>query len=82
MKGLLIAGILSAAISSLDSILAALSQISVTMFYRPFVKPAERERCITSPSSRVLVIFGDYLSGDRLATLQSQGDLITLSRFR
>ena len=42
MKGLLIAGVLSAAIS-LDSILAALSQISVTMFYRPFVKPDERE---------------------------------------
>ena len=40
VRGLLIAGILSAAISSLDSILAALAQISVTMFYKPFVRAA------------------------------------------
>ncbi|MDX1406210.1 MAG: sodium/solute symporter, partial [Woeseiaceae bacterium] len=43
LKGLLIAGILSAAISSLDSILAALSQISLTMFYKPFVNPQADE---------------------------------------
>ena len=58
MKGLLIAGVLSAAISSLDSILAALSQISVTMFYRPFVKPDER-RYITSQSQECSLSFGD-----------------------
>ena len=49
LKGLIIAGILSAAISSLDSILAALSQISLTMFYRPFVNPGKEEG-ITWPS--------------------------------
>ena len=58
MKGLLIAGVLSAAISSLDSILAALSQISVTMFYRPFVKPDERETHYLAVS-RVSLFFGD-----------------------
>ena len=39
VRGLLIAGSLSAAISNLDSILAALAQISVTVFYKPFVRP-------------------------------------------
>ena len=79
MKGLLIAGVLSAAISSLDSILAALSQISVTMFYRPFVKPDEREIHYLSVS-RVLVIFwGLLLAVTAWQLSQSQGDLITLA---
>jgi len=79
MKGLLIAGVLSAAISSLDSILAALSQISVTMFYRPFVKPDEREIHYLA-ASRVLVIFwGLLLAVTAWQLSQSQGDLITLA---
>ena len=79
MKGLLIAGVLSAAISSLDSILAALSQISVTMFYRPFVKPGESEFHYLS-ASRVLVIFwGLLLALTAWQLSQSQGDLITLA---
>ena len=79
MKGLLIAGVLSAAISSLDSILAALSQISVTMFYRPFIKPGESEFHYLS-ASRVLVIFwGLLLALTAWQLSQSQGDLITLA---
>ena len=79
MKGLLIAGVLSAAISSLDSILAALSQISVTMFYRPFVKTGEGEMHYLA-ASRVLVIFwGVLLAVTAWQLSQSQGDLITLA---
>lgn len=55
-KGLLIAGILSAAISSLGSILAALSQISLTMFYKPFIKPTADETRLLKVS-RLFVIF-------------------------
>lgn len=79
MRGLLIAGVLSAAISSLDSILAALSQISVTMFYRSYVKPDESETHYLSVS-RVLVIFwGLLLAVTAWELSKSQGDLITLA---
>ena len=79
MKGLLIAGVLSAAISSLDSILAALSQISVTMFYRPFVKPSEREMHYLSVSRALVIFWGLLLAVTAWQLSQSQGDLITLA---
>jgi SSS family solute:Na+ symporter len=79
MKGLLIAGILSAAISSLDSILAALSQISVTMFYRPFVKPGETEAHYLSASRALVIFWGLLLAATAWQLSQSEGDLITLA---
>lgn len=79
MKGLLIAGVLSAAISSLDSILAALSQISVTMFYRPFVRPKETEAHYLSASRAAVVFWGVFLGLTAWQLSQSDGDLITLA---
>ena len=79
LKGLLIAGILSAAISSLDSILAALSQISLTMFYQPFLKPAADEDHLLKVS-RILVIFwGVVLAFMAWQFSASQLDLVTLA---
>ncbi len=79
LKGLLIAGILSAAISSLDSILAALSQISVTMFYKPFLAPhADETRLLRI--SRVFVIFwGAVLAVMAWQFSASKLDLVTLA---
>jgi SSS family transporter len=79
LRGLLIAGILSAAISSLDSILAALSQISLTMFYQPFVEPHADERRLLR-ISRVLVIFwGTVLAFMAWQFSASELDLVTLA---
>ena len=79
IRGLLIAGILSAAISSLDSILAALSQISLTMFYRPFVAFDRSDAHYLSVSRLLVVIWGLLLGGIAVLIAQSQGDLITLA---
>ena len=79
MKGLLIAGVLSAAISSLDSILAALSQISITMFYRPFVKSEESETHYLAASRVLVIMWGLLLAVTAWQLSQSQGDLITLA---
>ena len=79
MKGLLIAGVLSAAISSLDSILAALSQISMTMFYRPFIKSDGTEAHYLSMSRFLVVIWGALLGLTAWQFSQSTGDLITLA---
>ena len=79
LKGLLIAGILSAAISSLDSILAALSQISLTMFYKPLVEPAADETRMLK-ISRVFVIFwGVVLAVTAWQFSASQLDIVTLA---
>lgn len=79
LRGLLIAGILSAAISSLDSILAALSQISLTMFYQPFVEPQASEARLLR-ISRVFVIFwGVVLAFMAWQFSASKLDLVTLA---
>ena len=79
LRGLLIAGILSAAISSLDSILAALSQISLTMFYKPFFEPQASETRLLKVS-RILVIFwGTVLAFMAWQFSASELDLVTLA---
>ncbi len=55
LKGVLIAGIFAAAMSSLDSALGAMSSTAVTDFYRPYVRPH-------APSTH-------YLRVARIATL-------------
>jgi Na+/proline symporter len=50
LRGLLVAGIFAAAMSSLDSALGALSSTAVTDFYRPFV--ARRRRKVMPTSAR------------------------------
>lgn len=69
LKGLILAGILAAAISSLDAILAALAQVAVTTFWLPWraaaaVLAPEREERRAITASRVLVlVFGVLLAG-------------------
>lgn len=79
LKGLIIAGILSAAISSLDSILAALSQISLTMFYRPFVNPGKEEGHYLAVSRLLVIAWGLVLAAIAWQFTKSGGDIITLA---
>ena len=79
LKGLLIAGILSAAISSLDSILAALSQISLTMFYKPFVEPDASEPRLLRISRLLVVFWGVVLAVMAWLFSASQLDIVTLA---
>ena len=79
LKGLIIAGILSAAISSLDSILAALSQISLTMFYRPFVNPGKEEAHYLVVSRLLVIAWGLGLAAIAWQFTKSGGDIITLA---
>ncbi len=79
LKGLLIAGILSAAISSLDSILAALSQVSLTMFYRPYLKPDADERELVRVSRLMVIVWGAILAGMAWQFSSTELDLVTLA---
>jgi SSS family solute:Na+ symporter len=79
LRGLLIAGILSAAISSLDSILAALSQISLTMFYKPFVEPDASEAKLLRVSRLFVIFWGAVLATMAWQFSASELDLVTLA---
>jgi len=79
LKGLMIAGILSAAISSLDSILAALSQISLTMFYKPYIDPKASEEKLLSVSRLLIIFWGAVLAGMAWLFSSSRLDLVTLA---
>ena len=79
LKGLLIAGILSAAISSLDSILAALSQISLTMFYQPFLRPGADEQHLLKISRLLVIFWGVVLAVMAWLFSASELDIITLA---
>lgn len=79
LKGLLIAGILSAAISSLDSILAALSQISLTMFYQPCLRPDADEAHLLKVSRIFVLAWGIVLSAMAWQFSASELDLVNLA---
>ena len=79
LKGLLIAAILSAAISSLDSILAALSQISLTMFYKPLFNPQAQESHLLKVSRLLVIIWGAVLAFMAWQFSGSNLDLVTLA---
>jgi SSS family transporter len=79
LRGLLIAGILSAAISSLDSILAALSQISLTMFYKPFVNPDADEPRLLRVSRLLVIFWGAVLAVMAWQFSASKLDIVTLA---
>ena len=79
LKGLLIAGILSAAISSLDSILAALSQISLTMFYKPFFRPDADEPHLLKVSRLFVIFWGAVLAVMAWQFSATELDLVTLA---
>ncbi|MEQ1840923.1 MAG: hypothetical protein ABL994_10970 [Verrucomicrobiales bacterium] len=64
LKGLILAGIFAAAISSLDSILAALSQTTLSLFHRTDHERSEAEHRHLVKVSRLLVVFwGIVLTG-------------------
>jgi SSS family transporter len=79
LRGLLIAGVLSAAISSLDSILAALSQISLTMFYKPLFEPDADEARSLKVSRLLVVIWGAVLAFMAWQFSASKLDLVNLA---
>ncbi len=67
LKGLLIAGIFAAAMSSLDSALGALSSTAVTDLYRPFVRTDADERHYLRMARLFALLFGALLVGVALA---------------
>ena len=79
LRGLLIAAIVAAAISSLDSILAALAQTSVTMFYRPYVDPGATEDRLLVVSRVFVLAWGIVLACMAWLLSTSDADLVTLA---
>ncbi len=72
LKGLLIAGIFSAAMSSVDSALGALSSTAVMDFYKPYVKRNATETHYLTISRVFTVAFGILLAVIALAFADSQ----------
>jgi len=62
VTGLLIAGIFAAAISSLDSILAALSQVCMTTFYQPYAGRDKSDAHYVWVSRLMVLVWGVILS--------------------
>ena len=64
LSGLILGGVFAAAISSLDSILAALSQTTVSVLYKPEAHQGEAEQRALVAKSRMWVVFwGAFLTG-------------------
>ena len=79
LSGLLMAAIFATAISTLDSLLAALSQSTIAMLYKPFFKPTASDRHYVRASRVIVLVWGVLLTAfaiycDVLA--QSYADLI------
>ncbi len=62
LSGLLMAAIFAAAISTLDSLLAALSQSTISILYQPFLKPQASERHYVRASRVIVLIWGVLLT--------------------
>ncbi len=63
LSGLLMAAIFATAISTLDSLLAALSQSTISVLYKPWLKPQASERHYVRASRVIVVIWGILLTG-------------------
>ena len=79
LSGLLMAAIFATAISTLDSLLAALSQSTISILYRPFIKPQASDKHYVRASRIIVFIWGILLTAfaiycDTLA--RSYADLI------
>lgn len=79
VSGLLMAALFSTAISTLDSILAALAQSSIEIIYKPFIKPSAPDKHYVTASRVIVLIWGVILTAfaiycDTLS--QSFSDLI------
>ncbi len=62
LSGLLMAAIFAASISTLESLLAALSQATISILYQPFLKPRASDRHYIRASRVIIVIWGVLLT--------------------
>jgi len=62
LSGLLMAAIFATAISTLDSLLAALSQSTISLLYKPYLKPEASDRHYVRASRVIVVIWGVLLT--------------------
>jgi len=79
LSGLLMAAIFAAAISTLDSLLAALSQSTISLLYKPYLKPEASDRHYVRASRVIVVIWGVLLTAFAISCdtiAQSYADLI------
>ncbi|MHC4372434.1 MAG: sodium:solute symporter family transporter, partial [Planctomycetota bacterium] len=79
LSGLLMAAIFATAISTLDSLLAALSQSTISLVYKPYLKPEASDRHYVRASRVIVVIWGVLLTAFAISCdtiAQSYADLI------
>ncbi len=62
LSGLLMAALFATAISTLDSILAALSQTTISIFYKPFIKKEGSDKHYVTASRIIVLIWGVVLT--------------------
>ena len=62
LSGLLMAAIFATAISTLDSLLAALSQSTIAILYKPFLRPRASDRHYVRASRVIVLIWGVLLT--------------------
>jgi SSS family transporter len=63
LSGLLMAAIFATAISTLDSLLAALSQSTVSIIYKPYIRPEGSDEHYVKASRVIVLIWGVLLTG-------------------
>ncbi|MBN1125542.1 MAG: sodium/solute symporter [Sedimentisphaerales bacterium] len=79
LSGLLMAAIFATAISTLDSLLAALSQSTISVLYKPLVRPEASDRHYIRASRVIVFVWGILLTGFAIlcnVIAQSYADLI------
>jgi len=62
LSGLLMAAIFAAAISTLDSLLAALSQSTIALLYKPYLRPDASDRHYVRASRVIVLVWGILLT--------------------
>jgi SSS family solute:Na+ symporter len=75
LRGLLIAGVLAAAMSSTDSALGALSSSAVVDIYKPYIKKKASERHYLRVSRWFVVLFAAFLVAIAIACRNTEGVL-------
>ena len=62
LSGLLMAAIFATAISTLDSLLAALSQSTIALLYKPYLKPKASDKHYVGASRVIVLVWGVLLT--------------------
>jgi SSS family solute:Na+ symporter len=75
LRGLLIAGVLAAAMSSTDSALGALSSSAVVDIYKPYLKKNASERHYLLASRWFVILFAAFLMAIAIASRNTKGVL-------